>query len=98
MARARVSGATDPHALAAAQVGHPGMLPGDGAIPYPMSGRIVMLHWLRRLFQRRPASGGPGVGARETEWMKRSAVPTEADEDARQRAEERRGPSEPDTS
>lgn len=50
-----------------------------------------MPNWLRRLLQRRPTRGG----AREAEWMARSAVPTEADEEARLRAEERPRLSEP---
>lgn len=53
--------------------------------------------WLRRLFPRRAAPGRPPIGAREAVWMARSAVPSEADEEARQRAEERRTPSGPDS-
>jgi len=51
-----------------------------------------MRHWLRRLFRHdpRPVPGRPGGGARESDWLKRSAVPTEADEEARLRAEEGR--------
>ncbi len=53
-----------------------------------------MHHWLRRLFRSnvRPVPGRPGVGAREADWLRRSTVPTEADEEARRRDEERRDP------
>ncbi len=56
-----------------------------------------MRHWLRRLFRLnpRPVRGRPGGGAREADWLRRSAVPTEADEEARLRAEEGRDPQRP---
>ena len=48
--------------------------------------------WLRRLFHLRSTPGRPGVGAREADWLMRSAVPTEAEEDARRRDEEAQDP------
>lgn len=69
----------------------------DHMVMYTVSGRLVMPAWLRRLFPRRPAPGRAPIGAREVVWLARSAVPTVADEEARQRAEEQRAPSEPHT-
>ncbi len=44
--------------------------------------------WLRRLFHLRPIPGQPGISARQADWLMRSAVPTEADEEVRLRDEE----------
>ncbi len=47
-----------------------------------------MSKWLRRLLNLLPRSAQPAAASREADWMARSAVPTEADEEARLRAEE----------
>lgn len=51
-----------------------------------------MRHWLRRLFRLdlHPIPSDPGAGTREADWVRRSTVPTEADERARLREEEAR--------
>ncbi len=48
--------------------------------------------WLRRLFHLRPILDRASVSARQADWLRRSAVPTEADEEARLRDEEGQDP------
>jgi len=50
-----------------------------------------MREWLRRLLHRASLPARPATTSREADWMARSAVPTEADEEARLRDEEARG-------
>lgn len=50
-----------------------------------------MREWLRRLLHFVPLLARPAPTSREADWMARSAVPTEADEEARLRDEEARG-------
>ncbi len=47
-----------------------------------------MSKWLRRLLKLLPHPARPAGNSREVDWMARSAVPTEADEEARLRDEE----------
>ena len=52
--------------------------------------------WLRRLFHLRPILDRASVSARQADWLRRSAVPTEADEEARLRDEEGQDLQRPD--
>jgi len=50
---------------------------------------------MRRLLHRTPRLARATTTSREADWMARSAVPTEADEEARMRDEAARGTSAP---
>jgi len=52
--------------------------------------------WLRRLFHLRPILDRPSVSAHQADWLRRSAVPTEAHEEARLRDEEGQDLQRPD--